>query len=1009
MYLTEEKINTIRGVLEGYVSSTCQDSLQFEYTEGEYKLDNNTPPSDGWRVFDEGQRLSGIDKHFWFRTKFKTPAAIEGKEIYFDLKTGREGQWDAQNPQCILYLNGKAAQGMDVNHTDAPLEFDTEYDLTLYFYTGMNPGYMEFIPTLKLVDIRIQHLFYDISVPYNSAICFHKTDDNYIKTIRCLELAVNLLDLRKPFSDDFYKSVDAAIDFLYKEFYNGICGESEAIVSCIGHTHIDVAWLWTLAQTAEKSQRSFSTVINLMKKYPEFKFMSSQPVLYKYVKTYMPDLYEEIKEAVKDGRWEIEGAMFVEADCNLCSGESLIRQIIHGKRFFMQEFGVDSKVLWLPDVFGYSAALPQILQKCGVNKFLTSKISWSEYNKLPYDTFMWEGIDGTEIFTSFITTRDHERDTIEENISTYVGYIRPTQVLGTWKRYQQKEYNNETILTFGFGDGGGGPTADMLEQQRRLQYGLPGIPKTRIERAGVHLDNLQRNFEKSAAELKRTPRWVGELYLELHRGTYTSIAKNKRNNRKSEIMYQELEAVSVTESLLCGGVYPQADINESWETIIINQFHDIIPGSSIKEVYDDCDKAYAEVLGKGGELLAGKLSGIAKNIKTDGGVMVYNPLSFATGGIIDKDGKKAYVSDIPAFGWKIANDFSDGGVSVSGNTVENKSYKMVIDEKGCISSLYDKRFDREVVKPGCTANEIQVFEDLPKCYDAWEITKYYKSKMWTVDDVISITPIDEGARAGFEIKKKFLDSEIVQRIYMYGEGDRIDFENTIDWKESHLLVKAAFPLNVHADKATYDIQFGNLERPTHENTSWDGAKFEVCAHKWADISEDDYGVSLLNDCKYGYNAEGSTLKLTMLKCATDPNPEADKEIHTFTYSLYPHGGSFKSGGTVREAYRLNQPLMSLDVPKQDGTLEASHSMLSCENENIIIETMKKAEDSGDIIIRLYDTFNRSGKVRINTGFDFKKAYLCDMLENNISELDAEARAIEIPVGTYEIVTLKLTV
>ena len=324
-------------------------------------------------------------------------------------------------------------------------------------------------------------------------------------------------------------------------------GDTGAVVHCIGHTHIDVAWQWTLAQTREKAQRSFATVINMMKQYPEYKFMSSQPQLYQYVKRAAPELYDEIKEMVRQGRWEVEGAMWLEADCNLPSGESLIRQIIHGKRFMQREFGVDSKILWLPDVFGYSAALPQILKKCGVEKFVTSKISWSEFNKMPYDSFLWEGMDGTEIFTYFITAQDLPKKGEDDNFTTYVGYIRPSQVLGTWRRFQQKEYNNETLITFGFGDGGGGPTRDMLEQQRRLAYGIPGIPKTKIETAGNFLDKVEKNFNENAEKLRRVPKWVGELYLEMHRGTYTSIAKNKKHNRKSELLLREAEALAAAD------------------------------------------------------------------------------------------------------------------------------------------------------------------------------------------------------------------------------------------------------------------------------------------------------------------------------------------------------------------------------------------------------------------------------------------------------------------------------
>ena len=473
-----------------------------------YKKENNNPPAPdaGWMEFPAGTRVSGRDGHFWFHLQFTTPAAQEHRQVQFHLDTSRDGNWDGINPQCAIYMDGKIVQGLDINHQDALLKFDTQYDIYLYFYIGMTDIMIDVIPSLQILDTRIEGLYYDISVPYETLKLFEQNDDEYVTILRELHQALLLLDLREVHSPAFYDSVVAARKYLDEHFYHGICGKSESVVNCIGHTHIDVAWQWTLAQTEEKAQRSFATVINLMKQYPEYKFMSSQPQLYQYVKKYAPELYENIKQAVKDGRWEAEGAMWLEADCNLTSGESLVRQILFGKRFMREEFGVDNKILWLPDVFGYSAALPQILQKSGVDKFVTSKISWNEYNRLPYDTFLWEGIDGTEIFTYFMTAQDCQKRGDEPQIgTTYVGYIRPSQVLGAWNRYQPKGYNNETVITYGYGDGGGGPTKDMIEQQRRLQYGLPGFPVPRWIRRRHFWIGWSKTSKKAARFTKRCP------------------------------------------------------------------------------------------------------------------------------------------------------------------------------------------------------------------------------------------------------------------------------------------------------------------------------------------------------------------------------------------------------------------------------------------------------------------------------------------------------------------------
>lgn len=1007
MIFYEEKIKAICEKLDPMREREVCALQNFEYAPCGYKAGNTPPEGLEWKQFTPGARLEGIDAHFWFRTSFDTPAAQAGKQIAFSLKTGREGQWDAENPQCIVYLNGMLVQGMDVNHTQVLLEYGQHYDLQIYFYVGMNGGMVEFIPSLIEIDTKIEKLYYDVSVPYDSALCFGQDSDAYVEIIKKLDLALNLLDMKEPYSDAFYKSIDDVCAYLDAELYNEN-NKTDAMVACIGHTHIDVAWLWTVRQTREKAQRSFATVLNLMEQYPEYKFMSSQPQLYEHVKEEAPELYARIKQAVKDGRWEVEGAMWLEADCNLTSGESLVRQVMHGKRFMQEEFGVDSKVLWLPDVFGYSAALPQILKKAGVDKFVTSKISWSEYNIVPYDTFMWEGIDGTDIFTYFLTAQDLEMPKNAYNQTTYVGAIRPTQILGTWRRYQQKEYNNTVINTFGHGDGGGGPTKDHLEQQRRLARGIPYMPKTRIEFAGDFLNRTEEQFFENAKQLQKLPRWVGELYLELHRGTYTSIAKNKRNNRRSEFSYQQAETLCIADKLLLDGAYPQAEINKAWRNILLNQFHDIIPGSSIKEVYDQTDIEYKALLEQSAAMIEAAAGNLAQHVKTDGGLFVYNPNGFDCSGIVDVDGKKQFVKDIPALGYKVVREANGAHtMQISEQSMENAFYSIRLDAQGNIVSLFDKQNGREIVKPGCKFNELQVFEDIPKCYDAWEITEYYKQKMTPVDELVSIEIVDEGARAGLKITKRFLSSTITQTVYLYADMRNIDFDTVIDWKEAHMLLKAMFPMDVHANEAAYEIQFGHLKRPTHSNTSWDRARFEVCAHKWADLSEDDYGVSILNDCKYGYGAEGSTLSLSLLKSATYPNPEADKEVHRFTYSVYPHAGSFKQGGTIQAAYLLNKPLLARPLPAQDGKLAECFSLVRADKENIIIDTVKKAEDSDAVIVRFYEAYDRRTTVKLDFGFDVKKAYLCDLMENNLEEVPVEGNSVTVPAHNFEIVTLKI--
>jgi len=1020
MKFLAEKINELCRVLGGYKSSTLESMTGFTYKKTDYKQPCEMPFDDGtWEEFDPKTRLCGDDEHFWFHKKFKTCDAVEGKKLVFSVSTYPETGWlYAKNPQIILYLNGEIASGMDINHRSVSLEFGKVYDMYVYFYvapmyygTVYSPeSYVEFKPSLKLVDEKVEKILYDITVPLSAAKLFPFESVEFKTTVKHLNAATGFLDLRVPFSEEFYLGIDKATTYLADNFYNQGLENKEAIVGAIGHTHIDVAWLWQYRQTVEKVQRSFATVVKLMEEYPEYKFMSSQAQLYKFVKIHAPELYEKIKKLVKEGRWEVEGAMWVEADCNLTSGESLVRQIMFGKRFFKEEFGVDSKILWLPDVFGYSAALPQILKKSGVDKFVTSKISWNQYNKMPYDTFMWQGIDGTEIFTYFLTAQKYNGGNVPKNYTTYTAMAEPTEILGTWDRYQQKEYNNEVMMTFGWGDGGGGPESDMLEKYRRASCGMPGIPKTEIKFAGKLLDNVQKNFDENCALTKRTPKWVGELYLEHHRGTYTSIGKNKKNNRKSEFLYQKAESLSVLSSLVAETKYQQKKINEGWETILINQFHDVIPGTSIKEVYQDTDRMYAEIKESAENIIDENVSAIIKNIETDGGLWVYNPNSFEYSGYVDYEGKSIYAENIPSFGWKVIKaECGENTIVATKNSLENKYYKILFDDKSEIVSLYDKENKREVVKAGESLNKLIVCDDPPHIeYDAWETAEYVEDKSWDVEDVVSVEILNESTRAGINITKKFMNSYINQKIYIYENSRRIDVVNEVDWHNEHLILKALFPVNVNAQKATYEVQFGNVERSTHKNTSWDAAKFEVCAQKWADISDGGYGLSVLNDCKYGYGADGSTLKLTLLKSPTWPNNEADKGKHEFIYSLLPHKGDYKTGETVKESYKLNQPVLVKNIPAQKGALQDEFSLLKCNSDNVIIETVKKAEDSDDIIVRMYEAHNSQSMVSLEFGFDFEKAYLCDMLENNISEIKSDVKCFDLDVKGFEIVTIKFS-
>ena len=996
-------------VLKSHSRQHYETLSELEYVPSGYKKDNN-PPTDGWKPLE---RLVGKDQHFWVRTRFTTPAAKESCRILLRVYTDITRGWDAANPQGILYLNGKMVQGLDINHTEAFLEPETEYQLHLYLYAAYQHDSFDLRMDISYLDMDIEGLYYDLLTPLETMQILNDNTTEYKDILSALTQAADLLDLRRVYSKEYKDSILAARQFMEEEFFSKVCStERKPIVHCIGHTHIDVEWLWARAQTREKIQRSFSTAKALMDDYPEYLFTLTQPELYRYLKEEAPEKYEELKSLVAQGRWEPEGSLWVECDCNVTGGESLVRQILQGKKFFREEFGAENKILFLPDVFGYSAALPQILKKSGIEYFVTSKISWNDTNTMPYDTFYWQGIDGTDILTYFITTGTATPNHEMRRAGTYVGMHRPTQIQGTWDRYKQKQHCKHTMTTFGYGDGGGGPTREMLELQRRTDRGLPGIPVTKSDFLLPFLRDVEADFTANCKKLKNTPRWVGELYLEFHRGTYTSVAKNKKGNRKSELALQKTEALSYTD-LLHGGSYDAQGIFHAWRKVLHNQFHDILPGSSIKPVYDGTDVDYARIAEFCGSTISQKLAALAGKVRTEGGLLVYNPLGFARSGQICVDGKTVELKQpIPGFGWAVVEaPKAENTVQVEGLQAENRHYRMVLDEAGRIVSLFDKDAGREVFLAGQKGNELQVFDDRPFNYDVWEMSEYYKSTMYVLDSPAVITAITDGCRSGFRVERDYYDSRICQNIWLYSDSRRIDFDTEIDWHEKDQILKTAFPLDIFTDKATYEIQFGHVSRPTHSNTGWEQAKFEVCGHKWADLSENGYGVSLLNDCKYGFNTEGSTLKLTMLKCSAHPDPNpgcdyADQGEHRFSYALLPHIGTIYEAGVIREAYGFNQPLETLAIGKQEGTLPASYSLAACDNRNVILETAKKAEYSDDLVVRLYEAHCSRGNATVQVAEGFREAWLCDMMENELEKLDFANNCVTIPVKHFEIVTLK---
>ena len=765
------------------------------------------------------------DGHFWLTASLSVPEGFDRDALWLSVSNSHGG-WALENPQLLIFCNGEIIQAGDGNHREALILphacAGDSFRLDLQIYAGCSclpAGALCFC--LQQRDPSVEKLCYDLSIPLDILSWITPDTSDSIRLEQILQKAVNLIDLRETDSDTFSDSVREADSFLEQELYN-TPDDRAPIASCVGHTHIDVAWWWTVQQTREKAVRSFSTVLKLMDEYPEYRFMSSQPQLYAFVKERYPEVFEKIRSRVLEGRWEVEGGMWLEADCNLISGESMVRQLLFGKEFFRKEFGKDTRVCWLPDVFGYSAAMPQILKKSGIDYFMTTKISWNQFNKLPMDTFWWKGIDGTEIFTHLITTQDASQHK-ERFSTTYNGNLNAVSVIRAWERYQQKDCARDVLLSCGFGDGGGGTTREMLENARRLSFGIAGTPKVRWDFSRTYFDRLLEQCGSNPS----LPRWVGELYLEYHRGTYTSMARNKKSNRKSELMLQQIELFSAWASRF-GFPYPAKELHRAWEKVLLNQFHDILPGSSIHEVYEVTAQEYRQLDELFCHILSEALSALASHSgASKGELLVFSPLCFAHNATVEtapavtalrgSDGT-LYIgqreNDHTLFSLPLCdaagiNRFIPETLSceapspftIRGQELETPFYRIQFANDGTIASLYDKEAQRELTSPGGSLNRLTAYEDKPMDFDNWDIDIYYTEKSWPLDSCtmewISAGPV----RATLRVIKPFLHSNIRQDIHFYADRKEIVFDTEIDWKQHQLLLKADFDLDIHADAA----------------------------------------------------------------------------------------------------------------------------------------------------------------------------------------------------------------
>lgn len=1035
MFLTVQKLESRMNELREYRYRDIIRLEEFVVQEDQQGVVNPEVPMDftGWDILRTGQTWSGRDHYLWMHREVEIPKEWKGRQVLGIFDYGNTGAGNNSGFESMLYLNGKPYQGVDANHKE--VFFDESLcgetvSLTFRLWTGLEGGG---VPTaqehrinrgdLAWLDEETDHFYYMGTMLVDTLKNLKEDDPVRYELLKALDAACRCIDWSYPGSERFYETIHEAWNLL-DEKIGSMDKNSLVTVKCVGHTHIDVAWLWRLKHTREKISRSFSTVLRLMERYPEYIFLQTQPQLYDYIKQDFPEIYEKMKEKIAEGRWEVDGGMWVEADCNLTGGESLTRQILIGSKFIKDEFGKEVEYLWLPDVFGYSWALPQILKKSGIDTFMTTKISWNQYNRMPHDTFLWKGIDGSEVLTHFITTPDPWSQP-GSWFYTYNGQLTPKTVKGVWDAYSEKEMNQELLIAYGYGDGGGGVNRDTLEQRRCIDR-IPGLPNLKTSTAGAYFRDLQETVKNTDSFVNT---WDGELYLEYHRGTYTSHAHNKRMNRKMELLYRKAEWLTAMAAVAAASLEKaeQEKLTVGWKHILTDQFHDIIPGSSIREVYEDSAKDYEFIQSVAEEVKANAIGEMAE--KQQDTYTVINASGWNRGEQIavseTRDGiyrsadgqiltsQKAEgvtyveVPMVPAMGTaEILFEAGDCGEKTAAFTVEDKKivtpfYEITLNDAGQISRLFDRAFEREVLPKGECANVLQMFEDKPLCNDAWDIDIFYQQKMREITNLTKFEVRECGAlRLVIHMEWDYQSSHLEQNMICYSQNRRIDFESKVDYHEQQQLLKAAFPVNIRSTYATYDIQYGNVRRPNNWNTSWDQARFESVAHRFVDLSERNYGVSLLNDCKYGHDVKDHVIRISLIKAAIHPDYLQDQGEHVFTYSLLPHGGDFVEGRTVQEAYALNDPMEVVLGTWNMG----QNSFLSFDNEQVELDAVKKSEDGKYLVVRFHEFAGSTQQVTMKTGFPFASWVESDLRERPMRE-ESREQEIHMELHPYEIKTV----
>lgn len=823
---------------------------------------------------------------------------------------------------------------------------------------------------------------------------FDETVWELVQDLEVLDELMRQLPVDQPRRFEILRALATALDVIDVTDVSGTAAAAREVVapvlaapanasahrlSAVGHAHIDSAWLWPLRETVRKVARTAANTVNLMDDHPEYIFAMSQAQQLAWIAEHRPDVFERVKEKIADGQFVPVGGMWVESDTNMPGSEAMARQFVHGKRYFLEEFGIDTPEVWLPDSFGYSAALPQLVKLSGSRWFLTQKISWSATNRFPHHSFWWEGIDGTRVFTHF------------PPIDTYNAEFTGEQVAHAVRNFRDKGGASRSLVPFGHGDGGGGPTREMLARAARLAD-LEGS-------ATVEIVKPAEFFAEAEAEYSDAPVWVGELYLELHRGTYTSQARTKQGNRRSEHLLREAELWAATAALRTDFVYPYDALDRLWKIVLLHQFHDILPGSSIAWVHQEAARTYAAVA----EELTGIVESAQRALAGEGDRgLIFNAAphsrsGVSAGGAAIRDGAADPV---------VVTDTEVGDL-----IIDNGLVRVVVDPAGLVTSVYDQVVERETVAPGQVANLLQVHPDLPNYWDAWDVDSFYRNR---VTDLVEADSVElsyvSHDKVTVEVTRSFGQSTVTQLISLSAGVGRLDLVTEVDWHETEKFLKAAFPIDIRAEASAAETQFGHLKRPTHTNTSWEAAKFEICAHRFIHLAEPGWGAAVVNDSTYGHDVtrqvrdDGgttTTVRLSLLRAPRFPDPQTDQGVHRFGYALVP-GASVLDA--VREGYRINLP--ERVVP---GAAPVD-PLITVNNDQVVVTAVKLADDrSGDVVVRLYEAIGGRATARLSASAEVVSAVETDLLERESTGVDCELieGGVALKLRPFQILTLRL--